>query len=156
MLGDGPLRPHVESEIAAHGLQGRIHLPGWVNPEEVVEVFRHSDILFMPSRSEGLPVVGVQALALGLAIVASQIGGFLELVDQGENGFLHAPEDQAAFVESLRLLMQNRDRLRQFRQKSREHAARFDLRAVGQAYDALLNQVVDETMEANFKSSGGQ
>jgi glycosyltransferase involved in cell wall biosynthesis len=68
MLGDGPLMPDIRQAIAEHGLQERISLKGWVRPEEVLEWFDRSDILFMPSLSEGLPVVGVQALAKGLAI----------------------------------------------------------------------------------------
>jgi glycosyltransferase involved in cell wall biosynthesis len=148
MLGDGPLRPQVESEIAAQGLQDRISLPGWVTPEEVIEVFRQSDVLFMPSLSEGLPVVGVQALALGLAIVASRVGGFIELVEEGGNGFLSNPEDQAHFVNSLRILIEERDRLAEFRQTSRERATRFDLRAVGLAYEAVLKQAIDQTLDA--------
>ncbi|RMD61637.1 glycosyltransferase family 1 protein, partial [Candidatus Parcubacteria bacterium] len=87
MLGDGPLMPQVREAIARHGLEGRFILPGWVTPEEVLQWFDRSDILFMPSLSEGLPVVGVQALAKGLAIVASRVGGFVDLVRDGENGF---------------------------------------------------------------------
>ena len=74
MVGDGPLKPEVEQEIARLGLQERFTLPGWCKPEEVIDWFRQSDLLFMPSLSEGLPVVGVQAMAMGLALVLSRGG----------------------------------------------------------------------------------
>lgn len=141
MLGDGPLRAEVESEVSRTDLQGRIHFLGWVTPEEVTTWFARSDILFMPSLSEGLSVVGVQALAMGLAIVASQIGGFLDLVDPGENGFLHAPDDRDGFVGSLKKLLDNPELLYRFRLNSRSKAAAFDIRQVGQSYEQVLKQV---------------
>ncbi|HET9587728.1 MAG TPA: glycosyltransferase family 4 protein, partial [Anaerolineales bacterium] len=81
MIGDGPLMDDIKRAVAASGLQDRFEFTGWVEPQEVLRWFDRSDILFMPSLSEGLPVVGVQALAKGLAIVASQVGGFVDLVD---------------------------------------------------------------------------
>ncbi len=65
MLGDGPLKGEVEQRVRELGLQDRIRLHGWVSPDEVLRWYRQSDILFMPSLSEGLPVAGVQALASG-------------------------------------------------------------------------------------------
>ena len=88
MIGDGPLMPDIQRTIVENDLQERFSLTGWVTPEQVLDWFDKSDILFMPSLSEGLPIVGVQALAKGLAIVVSKIGGFVDIVDDGENGFL--------------------------------------------------------------------
>jgi len=57
-----------------------------------------SDLLFMPSLSEGLPVVGLQALGVGLAIVASRAGGNVDLVDPGSNGSLADSDDRKHFL----------------------------------------------------------
>ena len=99
MLGDGPLLDKVKSTISTHNLDARFLLPGWVTPEEVQTYFEQSDLLFMPSLSEGLPVVGLQALAKGLAIVASNAGGNVDLVEPGNNGFLADPGDREAFIQ---------------------------------------------------------
>ena len=88
MIGDGPLMQDVKCAIEDYGLEDRFQLTGWLDPQDVLNWFDKSDILFMPSRSEGLPVVGVQALAKGLAIVASRVGGFVDLVDDDKNGYL--------------------------------------------------------------------
>jgi glycosyltransferase involved in cell wall biosynthesis len=66
MIGDGPLMQDVRRTIAELDLGDRFQLPGWIDPQDVLNWFDKSDILFMPSRSEGLPVIGVQALAKGL------------------------------------------------------------------------------------------
>ncbi len=142
MLGDGPLMPQVKEEIAQAGLESRFTLPGWVTPEEVLAEFSRSDILFMPSRSEGLPVVGVQALAKGLALVVGKVGGFVDLVNEGENGFAIAdPEDAAAFERKLRHLLPHPQRLTAFRQASLQKAETFALPRILTAYEAIFHRV---------------
>ncbi|MBT3315607.1 MAG: glycosyltransferase family 4 protein [Anaerolineae bacterium] len=137
LLGDGPLREEVEKEISNHNLQDRITLPGWVTPPEVIAWFRKSDILFMPSLSEGLPVVGVQALAMGLAMVVSNIGGFVDLVDKGKNGFLI--NDDSDYEKALRkLLSDTTGELLSFRKASREKAEEFSLEKIVASYEKAL------------------
>ncbi len=144
MLGDGPLRPHVIAEIERLGLQDRFELPGWVSPEAVLDWFRRSDVLFMPSFSEGLPVVGVRALALGLAIVASRVGGFIDLVDErAQNGCLVDTGEPALYACALRALLADPARLQASREASRRKAAQFDLERIVDAYEALFQSALD-------------
>ena len=144
MLGDGPMLADVKSEIEKAGLSDRIDLPGWVTPEVVLDQFSKSDILFMPSLSEGLPVVGVQALATGLAIVASKIGGFLDLVDNEKNGFLIDVRDIPAFSKALRELISNPESLLRFREASLKKAGGFDIEKIADQYQAILQGVLNE------------
>ncbi len=141
LLGDGPLRQEIEREISNHDMQNRFILPGWVSPEEVIEWFRKSDILFMPSLSEGLPVVGVQALAMGLAMVVSRIGGFIDLVDDGVNGFL-VTEKEISFHTYLSELIANKDyqKLHEFRKASLRKAEQFNLPHVVDQYEMLFSK----------------
>jgi glycosyltransferase involved in cell wall biosynthesis len=140
MLGDGALHPQVEREIDHLGLKGRVSLPGWVTSAEVLGLFQRSDILFMPSLSEGLPVVGVQALAMGLALVLSNIGGCIDLVEPGRNGFLVKTDDETGFEEALRILLVDKERLLAFRFASRLLAKRFDLNTVVESYRQLFSR----------------
>jgi glycosyltransferase involved in cell wall biosynthesis len=141
MLGDGPLRAEVEHEIVLAGLEDRFTLTGWVTPEDVSESFMESDILFMPSVAEGLPIIGVQALAMGLAIVGSRVGGFLEIVEQGKNGFLFSPENSDAMEIELRNLIRNPEKLLTFRKTSREFAERFEINRVVDEYIQIFEKV---------------
>lgn len=142
MLGDGPLRPAVEEEIANQGLADRFQVLGWVTPDEVLEWFRQSDILFMSSLSEGLPVVGVQALGMGLAIVASSVGGCIDLINPEENGYLVQVGDTESYSRALRNLLSDPQRLRDFREASRQKANCFDLTAIVAEYEAVFDAVV--------------
>jgi L-malate glycosyltransferase len=136
LLGDGPLREEVEEEISRHNLQDRIMLPGWVTPAEVIDWFRKSDILFMPSLSEGLPVIGVQALAMGLAMVVSNIGGFIDLVNKNKNGFLI--NDSNEYEKIIRKLLKNPEKLLSYRKASREKANEFSLEKIVKTYEEAL------------------
>lgn len=142
LLGDGPLLEEVKREIEKSDMSERFSLPGWVTPEVVLEHFSKSDILFMPSLSEGLPVVGVQALAAGLAIVASKIGGFLDLVDHEKNGYLIDALDIPAFVKALRSLISDPENLLRFREASVEKSLQFDIQKIVDQYQSILYDVL--------------
>jgi L-malate glycosyltransferase len=142
MLGDGPLLAEVKHTIATHGLDERFSLPGWVTTEEVLTYLVQSDLLFMPSLSEGLPVVGLQALAMGLAIVASRAGGNVDLVESGTNGFLVDPGDREMASNALRSLLSDRKALQNARQASRVLARRFDIRTVVDKYETIFKEIV--------------
>lgn len=141
MLGDGPLRPEVEDEIARQKVGDRFTLRGWVEPNEVLAEFARSEILFMPSRSEGLPVVGVQALASGLAIVAGNSGGFVDLVKPGENGFLFYHDDTEGMIQGLGELLNDPKMLLESRTRSLEIAKRFDLPSIVSSYEELFSKL---------------
>lgn len=141
MIGDGPLMPDVRMAIAEHGLQERFFLTGWLTPEEVLGWFDQSDILFMPSLSEGQPVVGVQALAKGLAIVASKIGGFVDIVDDGKNGCLLDLTRPSEFSRALRDLLSEETRLIRFRGASLKKADRFDILHIAEQYQQIFSQI---------------
>jgi glycosyltransferase involved in cell wall biosynthesis len=142
LIGDGPLRPQVESAIEKSRLGERFTLTGWINPEEVIAWYRQCDLLFMPSLSEGFPVAGVQALAMGLAILASPVGGFIDLVRPGENGYLVGIEDSDGFVTAMRQMLSEPTKLQEFRQNSRKHAALFDLNTVLDRYEEVYRAAI--------------
>jgi len=142
MIGDGPLSPDVKRAVAKLGLNDRFHFTGWIDTQEVFGWFDKSDILFMPSLSEGLPVVGVHALAKGLAIVASHVGGFVDLVEDGKNGYLVWQEDPSKFLAPLRKLLSESDTLLSFRNASLEKAKWFDINQIVGQYETIFLQVI--------------
>jgi len=139
MLGDGPLLETIRASVAASGLSERFRLPGWVTPDQVLSEFARSDLLVLPSRSEGLSVVGVQALGMGLAMLLSDAGGNLELVRDGENGFLFPVGDVAALTDRLKRLIENPSMLQSAQAKSREMAKKFDLAAIISQYELIFS-----------------
>lgn len=106
-VGEGKDRSMLERRIAAAGLEGRIRLLGQRARGEVLELLRSADVLVTPSvptkqgKREGIPVVLMEALATGIPVVASDISGIPELVEDGRTGLLVPPRDSAALGHAL-------------------------------------------------------
>lgn len=103
MVGPGAL-DRAEREVEALGLAGRVDLTGWVEPAEVQRLLRRSHVLVLPSRMEGQPMAVLEAMAHGLAIVATEVGGIPDLVDD-TCGVLVPADDVDALAEALRTVV---------------------------------------------------
>jgi colanic acid/amylovoran biosynthesis glycosyltransferase len=91
LVGEGPERPRIEAAIARLGLQGRCLLLGQKPEDETLAEVACADLLVSASLMEGLPVVLMEALGLGVAVVAPRVAGIPELVEDGVTGLLFAP-----------------------------------------------------------------
>ena len=101
VVGDGFHRSELESISQRFGLADRVQWLGMHPPEEVAELMRQADILCLPSYTEGKPNVAREAMASGLPVIASRVGGIPEMVKERETALLHEPGD----VEDLRRCM---------------------------------------------------
>lgn len=143
MLGDGPLMEVVTAKIHEGGLTDRIHLHGWVEPDTVERIMSQSDVLLLPSLSEGMPVVGVRALGHGMAILGSDVGGIVDVTENGVNGFLCPVNDTDAFEKALRNVLASDDLVQGMKRESRRLAQRFSLEKITQCYEEILRKAVD-------------
>ncbi len=101
LLGDGPCRAALERRAAAAGLAGRVHFAGALCQADVARWIGAASLLCLPSLNEGTPNVVVEALASGVPVVASRVGGVPDLVRDGVNGLLVAPADSPALADAL-------------------------------------------------------
>jgi glycosyltransferase involved in cell wall biosynthesis len=99
IVGDGPLRADLEARVAGLGLEGRVRLAG--HQEDVAAELREHDVFVLPSRSEAFPNSVIEAMATGLPVVASAVGGIPELVDHGRNGLLVPPGQSGELAEAV-------------------------------------------------------
>lgn len=112
IIGDGPERKHLEE--MAHATSVPVIFRGAMPPHEVSSALANTDCLVLPSRSEGRPVVVMEAMAAGLPVVASDIPGTRELVSHGETGLLFQLDDAQGLADTLSQLAADptmRDRL---------------------------------------------
>ena len=127
IAGDGPLKDILERLIQELGVGDSVTLLGWQSQEEVRELLHHTDILLAPSvtgcdgNQEGIPVVLMEALALGIPAVTTQHSGIPELVHDGESGFVVAERDADALAEKLAYLIEHPETWSRMGIKGRSH-----------------------------------
>jgi glycosyltransferase involved in cell wall biosynthesis len=139
IVGDGPERDAVEAEIRRLELQGPVRLAG--ERSDVPELLAESDVFVLSSRSEGLPVSVLEAMAAELPVVATDVGGLAELVVDGETGILVPPGDEAALTEALGRLVEDRDLRRRLGTAGRARAeSSFDLSEFRRAHLELYER----------------
>ncbi len=102
LIGDGPLRQALQARVRAAGLAERIRFAGWMSGDEVRRTIQASRAMVLPSFAEGLPVVLMEALALGRPVVTTAIAGTPELVEPGLTGWLVPAGSVEALVPALR------------------------------------------------------
>jgi glycosyltransferase involved in cell wall biosynthesis len=102
LAGDGPMRSIIEERIRRLGLEAHVRITGWVSNDTVRQEMVASRVFVLPSFAEGLPVVLMEALALGRPAVTTYVAGIPELVEPGVNGWLIPAGSVAALAGVLR------------------------------------------------------
>jgi len=102
VFGEGFLRPELQQAIDDSGLNGRFLLPGFF--KDMAKVMLATDIFSLPSLSEGLPNVVLEAFACSKPVIATEVGGTPELVEDGKNGFLIQVGEHETLAEKIQLL----------------------------------------------------
>lgn len=105
LAGDGEMRPELERLIDEYDLRSRVRITGWVSGEQVRALLSQARALILPSFAEGLPVVIMEAMALGRPVVTTSIAGIPELVRDGKEGWLVPAGDCGALVTAWTELM---------------------------------------------------
>ena len=106
-VGDGYLSSRLERQAESVGVRKNIIFTGW--RKDAVEILDLFDILVLPSLNEGMGKVLVEGMALGKPIVASSVGGIINLVKNGENGILVPPGDSDALGEAILQLLKDKN-----------------------------------------------
>lgn len=105
MVGDGPLRDAVVARVAALRLGQQVTLVGWGTPDDVKDHILAARALVLPSVAEGLPIVLMEAFALGRPVICTPVGGVTELVENGVSGFVVAPGSVEALAAAMRTVL---------------------------------------------------
>jgi len=103
LAGDGPEEQMLREKASALGIANRVTFSGYVADTRLV--YLAADVLLMPSRYEGLPMTLLEAMAMGLPVVASKLDGIAEVIGDGSEGFLVPSDDAALFVERTAALL---------------------------------------------------
>lgn len=139
LVGDGPARPDVEEEVARLGVASDVRFLGKV--DAVADLLRAADLFLLPSESESFGLSALEAMACGVPVIASNVGGLPEVVVDGETGRLAPVGDVDAMAEAA-LEHLAPDRWRTARAAAVARARDFDEALVVPRYEALYQRVL--------------
>ena len=125
MAGDGPVYEELEQTILEVGLSDVVELPGYIRGEDKAVVLNDADIFVLPTYyGEGCPVSMLEAMAAGLAIVSTPVGGIPDILHDGQNGVLLASAAPDLIYEALHSLLSSPELLTKIGETNREVAWR--------------------------------
>jgi colanic acid/amylovoran biosynthesis glycosyltransferase len=129
LVGGGPDRNSLERTVAERGLQDRVVIHGFTAQKKLDELYQQADIFALPSFSEGVPGVLMEAMAMEIPCVATWITGVPELIRNGIDGLLVSPSDVSGCADAIRQLVDDPElRLRLGRAGRQRVLDKFDLR----------------------------
>lgn len=136
LLGDGPLRDALAAQAGALGLGDRVLLAG--TRPDVADLLPAFDVFALPSRTEGLSIALIEACATGLPVVASAVGGNVEIVDDSHTGLLVPADDGPALAGALARLLEDRELRERIGAAARSWVAmNASIEAAVRGYDAV-------------------
>jgi glycosyltransferase involved in cell wall biosynthesis len=134
VIGDGPMRPRLESQARELGIADQVEFTGWLPFEQIPGEMQSADVFVLPSNVEGMPLVLLQAMAAGLPVIATQVPGSVDLVQPQQNGFLVPPKDPPALAQALKALCCDAALRQAMGQRSREIALKLDWSEIAREY----------------------
>ncbi len=141
IAGEGVARQQCRQLLAEAGLSDQAWLPG--ERHDIADIMCALDVFVLPSLNEGISNTILEAQASGLPVIATRVGGNVELVEGGMNGSLFVPGDEAGLAQALLTYFQDEAMLdRQGSEARKRVESRFSIPAMARAYEAVYEQVL--------------
>lgn len=154
ITGDGEDRSRLERMSSDLGLDGIVQFRGWLTPEEVAACYAEAEIVAIPSIwPETLPSAGIEALAAGRPVVASDVGGIPEIVVDGVTGRLVRRRDARLLADALVDVLTSAETAEQMSRSARLSVAKFDMEAFGDRIESIYQMLVRKAEIRDFERS---
>ena len=141
-LGEGELEAELRSLVEEYGLSSQVVFPGFC--EDVFSVLLTADVFVLPSLHESSPNALIEAMAVGMPCVASDVGGIVDLIEDGKNGLRIPPEDPEALASALHRVLTDSDFATILGRKARTTIQKkFDSTKSMQRLEAIYQQLIE-------------
>ncbi len=141
IVGPGPLLPALRKQVKTDGLEASVAILG--DSSEIPELLAALDIVALPSTSESLPNVVLEAMSAGRPVVASSVGGCLELIAHGRTGLLFAPRDPHDLAGQILRLAADPHLRQELGQAARKHAeSKFDINHAVKRLESIYDEIL--------------
>ena len=140
LVGEGVLEGQLRDRVRALGLERTVAFAGY--RPDAGRLFDAFDVFALPSIGEGLPIALLEAMAAGVAPVATSTGGIPEVIENGRHGRLVAPADPAAMAAAIGELLDDQALRERLSEGARQRAADFDIRAAAGRMEAVYDELM--------------
>ena len=143
IIGDGPERNELELLSRSLELGDRVFFAGWVSDRsKILDHLKQAAVFVLPSLSEGRPRVLIEAMACGLPVVATNVGGVSEIVVEGVNGLLVPPRDEMALAKAIEYVFNDVDFQRRASAENVKAATEYLPSIIGQRVYNFLEKIL--------------
>jgi N-acetyl-alpha-D-glucosaminyl L-malate synthase BshA len=142
MIGDGPERQSAEELCKTLGICNDIRFLG--KQEQMDEILSITDLFLLPSQYESFGLSALEAMACGVPVVSTNVGGLPEININGKTGYLNDVGDVAAMAENAFYILEDEERLESFKDAAIAHARTFEKSNIIPLYEELYNSVLKE------------
>ena len=143
LVGTGPMHKRVQSQAELFKLEEHFTMLGF--RPDAIELMSLMDCVALTSANEGLPTTILEAMALGVPVVATDVGGVREALRHGETGFLVASGDSSGMAKFLLQLAQDLSLRRHMGQKARKSVETFGLESIGEGYLEIYRELLEDS-----------
>lgn len=140
MVGDGPELHQVKNLARELGISDKVFFLG--KSKRIEQITSISDVFLLPSETESFGLVALEAMASGVAVVSSNVGGLAEVNKDGVTGFLNDVGDIEGMIASVLTILKDKDTLASFKTNALEHSQKFELNKIVPVYENLYLSLV--------------
>lgn len=138
-IGDGALRPEIETRLESEIEAGTVSITGWVDHDEVPAHLAELRLLVSTSPTEGVPTTALEAMACGTPVAAFPVGGIPDVVADGETGVLLEDQNPAAVATTIQATLEQRSALAEMSREARGFvASEYSFDTVARRYDRIV------------------
>jgi len=147
IVGEGPEEYGLKRLVEQLNLEHCVTFMGNVPNEKVPKYMAIADVFILPSLSEGLPIALLEAMAAGLPIIATRVGGIPCVLEDGKNGLLVNPGSSSDLAEKILMLMRSPELMKKMSEANREKSRSYSWENIVSQLEKLLNEVVAKKMK---------
>jgi len=155
IAGVGPYESELKRQADELRLNNQVSFAGWISDEEAHAYYRISDCAVVPSIYEPFGIVALEAMAAGVPLVASNVGGLAEIVQHGVSGLMAPPGDPVALAGQIDRILSDPDLAIRIAKQGQVRAAEFGWESVACMTARLYQEVVDSWSQTDWRVPGG-
>ena len=145
IVGDGPEKEYLSRLVNEEGLKRNVHFTGDIPNEKVYEYYAMATIFVLPSLSEGFGLVLLEAMATGTPIIATNVCGLSEIIENGKNGFLVNPKNPNELAKGIIYLLENPKLRKKISKNNKNNSKDYEISVSIDKLETVYNEICKKT-----------